>query len=124
MILGLRTAQFHVKPQNLAAVRDWYARCLGVSPYFDQPFYVGFNLGGFEFGLVPDEYATEEVQGGTHVYWGVADVAAAVAAMVNCGGIDETGIQDVGGGIRKAAIRDPFGNRFGLIENPHFQQSS
>jgi hypothetical protein len=29
-------------------------------------------------------------------------------------------ITDVGQGIRVAAVIDPFGNRFGLIENPHF----
>jgi hypothetical protein len=30
-------------------------------------------------------------------------------------------LQDVGGGIKVAAVLDPFGNAFGIIENPHFQ---
>ncbi len=122
MILGLRTAQIRVKPYKLTDVRDWYARSLGVAPYFDQPFYVGFNLGGYEFGLVPDHAAPDE-PGATYVYWGVADLASALAFMVSNGASDLTGIEDVGGGIRKATVQDPFGHRFGLIENPHFKAS-
>ena len=120
MILGLRTSQLHVQPHNLAAVRDWYIRALGVTPYFDEPFYVGFNLGGYEFGLVPDESASY-TSGSTYVYWGVADLAAALTNFLQYGARDLTGMEDVGGGIRKATIQDPFGHRFGLIENPNFQ---
>ncbi|MBY0506589.1 MAG: VOC family protein [Bryobacteraceae bacterium] len=120
MILGLRTVQLHVKPHNLAAVRDWYARSLGVAPYFDEPFYVGFNLGGYEFGLVPNDSAPY-TSGSTYVYWGVADLQAAVTNFLQFGARDLTGIEEVGGGIRKTTIQDPFGHRFSLIENPHFQ---
>ena len=120
MILGLRTAQLHVKPHNLASVRDWYTRALGVAPCFDEPFYIGFNLGGCEFGLVPDPSATDN-PGSTYVYWGVADLAAALAHFLQHGARDLTGMEDVGGGVRKATIQDPFGHRFGLIENPHFK---
>ena len=122
MILGLRTSQLHVKPHNLAAVRDWYTRSLGVAPYFDETFYVGFNLGGYEFGLVPDASASDTA-GATYVYWGVADIAAALATLLSHGARDLTGIEDVGGGIRKATVQDPFGHRFGLMENPQFKAS-
>ncbi len=68
MILGLRTA---IDPApDLAAAKAWYARVLGVEPYFDQPFYVGFAVGGFELGLVPD--GTPGHAGGTP-FWGVPD---------------------------------------------------
>jgi len=30
-------------------------------------------------------------------------------------------VQDVGGGIKVATVKDPFGNIFGVIENPHFK---
>ena len=33
-------------------------------------------------------------------------------------------VTDVGEGIRVAAVRDPFGNRLGIIENPHFKPSA
>jgi len=119
MILGLRTAQLHVKPHNLAAVRDWYAKTLGVAPYVDEPIYVGFHLGGYEFGIVPDDSASD-TPGSIYVYWGVADLAIAITTFLQNGARDLTGMEDVGGGIRKATIQDPFGHRFGLIENPHF----
>ena len=52
MILGLRTAIY--PSPDLAVAKRWYADVLGIPPYFDEPFYVGFNVGGFELGLVPD----------------------------------------------------------------------
>jgi len=29
-------------------------------------------------------------------------------------------VQDVGGDIKVGTVRDPFGNIFGVIQNPHF----
>ena len=52
MLFGLRSAIYPVK--DLAAAKSWYSELLGQAPYFDQPFYVGFSVGGFELGLVPD----------------------------------------------------------------------
>ena len=52
MLLGLRTAIYPVR--DLDEAKAWYANVIGHAPYFDQPFYVGFNVGGFELGLVPD----------------------------------------------------------------------
>jgi len=50
--LGLRTAIYYAP--DLAKAKSWYSRILGLEPYFDQPFYVGFNVGGYELGLDPD----------------------------------------------------------------------
>ena len=52
MILGLRTVIYHVP--DLPGAKSWYARAFGIAPYFDKPYYVGFNVGGFELGLDPD----------------------------------------------------------------------
>lgn len=52
MILGLRTAIYPAP--DLQQAKKWYSELLGQSPYFDQPFYVGFSVGGFELGLVPE----------------------------------------------------------------------
>ena len=52
MILGLRSTIYPCA--DLAAAKDWYTKVLGQSPYFDEVFYVGFNVHGFELGLVPD----------------------------------------------------------------------
>jgi catechol 2,3-dioxygenase-like lactoylglutathione lyase family enzyme len=53
MLKGLRTAIYHVG--DLDRAKGWYGEVLGKEPYFDEPFYVGFDVGGFELGLQPDE---------------------------------------------------------------------
>ena len=52
MILGLRTVCYPVS--DLTAATAWYAAAFETQPYFKEPFYVGFNIGGFELGLIPD----------------------------------------------------------------------
>ncbi len=119
MLLGLRTCQYHVKTSQLQAARKWYARALGIEPYFDEPFYVGFNIEGFELGLVPDDKNAGKA-GSVFVYWGVPQIGPAVERLVQDGAIKEGDIEEVGAGIKKASLADPFGNRFSIIENPHF----
>lgn len=115
MLLGLRTVAYAAP--DLSAAKEWYTRVVGHAPYFDQPFYVGFSVGGFELGLVPD--GTPGV-GGTTAFWGVADIDAAAANLSALGATPRGPIQDVGDGIRVAEFTDPFGNVFGVIFNPHF----
>jgi predicted enzyme related to lactoylglutathione lyase len=120
--LGLRTAIYVV--DDLAAARDWYAGVVGAAPYFDEPFYVGFSVGGFELGLMATEGADAPGVGGTRVYWGVSDADAALGRLVAAGATVRDDVQDVGGGIRTATVTDPFGNVLGVIENPHFDASA
>jgi predicted enzyme related to lactoylglutathione lyase len=116
--LGLRTAIYPVADVNKA--KAWYAEAFGVAPYFDQPFYVGFNIGGFELGLMPAEAHAQPGLGGVGVYWGVADAQQAVDRLLKLGASALSPIQDVGEGIKTATLKDPFGNALGIIENPHF----
>lgn len=118
-VLGLRTAIYHVS--NLDKAKAWYAKAFGVRPYFDEPFYVGFNIGGYELGLDPDISACGPGAGGAVAFWGVESVEEAVQHFMNCGAAVKSAIQDVGGGIRVATVTDPFDNPIGLIENPHFK---
>jgi predicted enzyme related to lactoylglutathione lyase len=118
VILGLRTAIYHVS--NLDEAKAWYARAFGVQPYFDEPFYVGFNIGGYELGLDPDMLSVKPGAGGAVAFWGVLDIQQAVQQFVATGAAVKAGIQDVGGGIKVATVADPFGNLIGLIENPNF----
>jgi predicted enzyme related to lactoylglutathione lyase len=115
MIHGLRTVVYPVG--DLAAAKDWYAQVFGKAPYFDQPFYVGFEIGGFELGLVPDG---QPGTAGANVYWGVDDIEAEVARILALGAREHTAIQEVGEGIKVADLADPFGNVLGLIYNAHF----
>jgi predicted enzyme related to lactoylglutathione lyase len=113
---GLRTAKYTA--QDLAAAKKWYIDVLGEIPYFDQPFYVGFNVGGFELGITPD--TVPAAQSAT-VYWGVADAAKSYARLISKGATDFEPVQDVGGGVKIGAVRDPFGNILGVVENPEFR---
>jgi predicted enzyme related to lactoylglutathione lyase len=115
MIKGLRTVKYPVA--DLDQAKAWFAEVFGTSPYFDQPFYVGFAIGGFELGLVP---GGTPGTAGSVVYWGVDDIEAEVARIVQLGASEHEAIQDVGEGIKVAELKDPFGNVIGLIQNPLF----
>lgn len=116
-MLGLRTVCYPTP--DLATGRAWYARAFDTEPYFAEPFYVGFNIGGFELGLIPD--GTPGATGGV-AYWGVNDVDAELKRLVGIGAKIAEAAHEVGGGIIVGSVIDPFGNTLGLIYNPHFQR--
>lgn len=120
MFQGLRTVIYLVKPTDLNKAKQWYSKLFKKTPYFDEPFYVGFNVGGFEFGLNPSE---EKIILGTNVqaYWGVPDIESAMEDCLKLEASKVSDIQNVGGDIKVATVRDPFGNILGLIENPSFK---
>jgi len=112
---GLRTV---IYPANdLDAARAWWSGVLGQDPYFVEPFYVGFEVAGYELGLVPDASFEE----GAHVYWGVDDVQAAVQEAVDAGAEVREQPTDVGGGIIVAMVANPDGALVGFIYNPSFK---
>lgn len=115
MMLGLRTVIYPAP--DLDKAKQWYAQVLGQAPYFDEPFYVGFAVGGFELGLLPD--AVPGVTG-AQALWGVAEIEGAYARLLALGASSLEPVTEVGGGIKVAAVQDPFGNRLGIIQNPHF----
>jgi predicted enzyme related to lactoylglutathione lyase len=119
MIQGLRTIVYPVG--DLARAKAWYTAVVGHPPYFDEPFYVGFAVGGFELGLIPD--GTPGAQGPT-TYWGVPDAAAEIARLQALGAPVREPVHDVGEGIKVGSVADPFGNTFGVIENPHFSAAA
>jgi lactoylglutathione lyase len=105
---------------NIAKAKEWYQKMLGIAPYFDEVFYVGFSVGGYELGLDPDMEGVE--RGNNHVaYWGVKNAEEAYAALLEKGAEGNEEPKDVGGGIIVATVKDPFGNVFGMIENPFFK---
>ena len=116
--LGLRTALYHAP--DIAKAKAWYSQVLGIEPYFDQPFYVGFNVAGYELGLDPDASSTPGGSQGGVVYWGVSDAEGAHRRLISLGAAPRSPVTEVGEGIKVATVLDPFGNLFGIIENPHF----
>jgi lactoylglutathione lyase len=121
MIKGLRTTIYKVP--DLAQAKTWYAQAFGVAPYFDEAFYAGFNVGGFELGLDPGAPA-EIAPGGVVTYWGTDDVRAEYGRLLALGATEHEEPKEVGGDIKVASVLDPFGNIIGLIQNPHFDPKS
>jgi predicted enzyme related to lactoylglutathione lyase len=118
MIEGLGTVIYPVS--DLASAKAWYTKAFGTEPYFDQAFYVGFNIAGYELGLDPHSPHTKLSSGGGVAYWRVVDIDAAVQHFVSVGATVVAPVQDVGGDIKVATVLDPFGNAIGLLKNPHF----
>ena len=118
MLQGLRTVIYSAP--DLEKAKDWYSKVLSRQPYFSEPFYVGFNVGGYELGLDPD---TTNVKPGSNAvaYWGVADARAAYARLLSLGAKEHTPVREVGGDILVGTVLDPFDNVLGIIQNPHFK---
>lgn len=114
---GAYTVKYAVP--DLAAAKAWYQKATGVAPYFDEPFYVGFNIAGDELGLDPDLSTVKNGPGGAVAYWGVAEIGAAHLHLMACGAKPVDPVTEVGGGIKVATLADPWGNLVGIIENPH-----
>lgn len=120
MFLGLRTVKYEV--QDMAKAKEWYGKVFGVQPYFDEPaYYVGYNIGGYELGLTPEPEASAKRDAAGVAYWGVEDIRASYKRLLDLGATSVSDVQDVGGGILVAEVRDPFGNVLGIIYNPHFK---
>jgi predicted enzyme related to lactoylglutathione lyase len=115
MFKGLRTVIYPVT--DMARAKAWYSEVLECTPYFDEPYYAGFAVGGFELGLIPDGVPSAD---GTMAYWGVPDAAAELERLAVLQVAIHEELKEVGAGIKVASIRDPFGNLIGIIENPNF----
>ena len=112
MFQKLRTVIYKVS--DLQAAKEWYTEMTGKQPYFDQPFYVGFDINGYELGLDPDMNNT--VQGNQAVaYWAVDDIHAAIKKLSGNGAVIIQPVSNVGGTIEVAVLQDPFGNHVGII---------
>jgi catechol 2,3-dioxygenase-like lactoylglutathione lyase family enzyme len=115
MFLGLRTVIYPTT--DLAASKAWFTALLGFGPYFDEPFYVGYDVGGYELGLNPNAAMAD----GAVTYWGVPDADVAMAALVAAGAKEHHAVTDTGEGIRVGEVREVGGSILGIIENPHFR---
>ena len=113
MFKKLRTVIYNTA--DLSAARIFYTKATGTEPYFDEPYYVGFNINGFELGLDPD---TSRVKYGNSAlaYWAVDGIYDVVQKLSGLGATVQSPVHNVGGSVNVAVMKDPFGNCFGLIE--------
>ena len=116
MFQGLRTIIYPTT--DLVKATAWYTSVVGNAPYFNEPFYVGFHVGGYELGLLPP--GDEDAGDSPTTYWGVDDIRTEHARVIALGAKPKSAIKDVGEGILVATVADPFGNVVGLIQNRHF----
>ncbi|MBA2250962.1 MAG: VOC family protein [Chitinophagaceae bacterium] len=113
MFKKLRSVIYHVNDLDQAKI--WYQEITGIAPYFEEKFYVGFEINGSELGLDPD--LDKIIPGNNSVaYWSVDNIEDKVEALLKKGALVIDEVKEVGGGIKVAIIKDPFGNAVGLIE--------
>ncbi len=115
---GLRTVVYGVP--DLERAKDWYTEALGVKPYVDEPYYVGFNVGGYELALNPKGTVAQPVGSGVRVFWGVDNIDEELDRLLSIGAKPHKPVEDIGADIKVASVLDPYGNLIGLIYNPHF----
>jgi lactoylglutathione lyase len=118
-MLGLRTVVYKV--DDLEKAKQWYAVAFKTNPYFDEPFYVGFNIGGYELGLLPEEIPRKDKFANVVTYWGVDEVNKEYNRFIELGATVDEEPTNVGGELVVASVKDPWGNVIGIIYNPEFK---
>lgn len=117
-IQGLRTCIYKV--DDLEKATSWYSRAFETQSYFNESFYVGFNIGGYELGLLPEEKSGTKADS-VFTYWGVEKIEEQYQRFLSLGATPHEAPQNVGGEVVVASVKDPWGNVIGLIHNPEFK---
>ena len=93
---------------DLDAAKAVYTALLG-APHTDQPYYVGYNVEGFEVGLAPGDAA-----GGPVAYADVEDLDATRATLLAAGATERSAPRQVAPEVRVCVLADSDGNPIGL----------
>lgn len=118
-MLGPGTTVYKVLDSQKAT--EWYSNAFETNPYYNRPYYVGFNNKGYEPGLQPEDNPTFDKVERIVSYWGVENIQATFDRLIELGATEIEKPYSVGGDLMKATVKDPFGNVIGLVYNPHFQ---
>jgi len=114
MIQGIRLFIYPVK--DIAQAKTLYSQLLGIEPYFDEAYYVGFRVGDQEIGLDPNGHNAGMT--GPVGYGHVNDINQSLRLLLDAGAQMQQEVKDVGGGKLIASVRDADGNIIGLIQLP------
>ncbi len=117
--LGLRTTIY--KTNELSKAKLWYSRAFETSPYFDEDFYVGFNIGGFELGLLPETDSNASKTDNVLSYFLFLSFLSTFSHLIEVGAAVHEQPTNVGGELWVASVKDPWGNVIGIIYNPEFK---
>lgn len=110
---GIRTFIFPVK--DIARAKILYSKLLGIDPYADEAYYVGFRVGDQEIGLDPSGHNAGMT--GPVGYCHVDDIEKTLRLLLDAGAQIQQELKDVGGGKLIATLRDEDGNLVGLIQS-------
>ena len=108
---GIKTIIYPVN--DIGRAKTLYSKLLGVEPYVDEPYYVGFRVGDQEIGLDPHGHKE-----GMTPYWHVDDITTSLQSLLDAGAQAQQEVKDVGGGRLIASVKDPDGNIIGLLQSP------
>ena len=107
---GIKTVIYPVKDMTQATTL--FRKFLGVEPYADQPYYVGFKINDQDIGLVPNS-----PEAGVTAFYHVDDIKSSLQILLDAGAEIIQDIKNVGGGRLIASAKDKDGNIIGLIQN-------
>ncbi len=114
MTQGIKTIMYPVR--DLAKAKALYGELAGVKPDTDEPYYVGFKVGGQDVGLDPNGHGRGMT--GPLAYWHVDDIDKSLEALLDAGAEAQQEVKDVGGGLLIASVKDADGNAIGLLQSP------
>ena len=119
-MLGLRTTIYRVP--NLQKAKKWYSKTFKLNPYFENEFYIGFNVKGYELGL-EKELNKSEKSDNVLSYWGVESISETLNHFLEEGAKLYHEPMNVGGETVLTSVKDPWNNVIGFIYNPEFKLS-
>ncbi|MBA2396774.1 MAG: glyoxalase [Ktedonobacteraceae bacterium] len=102
--------------KDLAQAKALYSTFLGVEPYADTAYYVGFKVGDQEIGL--DPYGHNKGMTGPIGYQNVSNIQESLQRLLDAGAQVQQAVQDVGGGMLIASVKDADNNILGLRQFP------
>ena len=114
MNYGVKTIIYPVK--DLAKAKALYTKLLGVQPYAEQPYYVGFRVGDQEIGLDPNGH--RKGMTGATAYCHVSDITECLKSLLDAWVHTQQVVTDVGKGKLIATVKDADDNMIGLIQSP------
>lgn len=111
---GIELFVYPVK--DIAQAKVLYSKLLGVEPYADQAYYVGYKVGDQEIGLDPNGH--KQGMTGPVGYYRVTDIKKSLQLLLDAGAQAQQAITDVGGGKLIASVKDADGNVIALMQLP------
>lgn len=107
---GIKTIIYPVT--DVTRAKATFSKLLGVEPYVDSLYYIGYRVGDQEIGLDPNGH-----KAGMTAYYHVDNIKQSLQSLLDAGAQTVEEVKDVGGGRLVGSVRDGDGNIIGLIQD-------